>query len=129
MAANLATSAGFREDTVVPPPDRGDPLGGDGDGGGGGVGIDEEEAQRCHWGRKELGGEWLGSGIFDLPPEERSAPRAEGARRRSIVGYAYGAPARSEVLDARVEVTSRLQTDPPDPSLRTDPSRRAFCTL
>lgn len=91
MAANLATSAGFSDETVVPPPVRGGPLGGDGGGDGVGVGDDEDEAeaQRRHWERRATGGEWLGSGIFDLPPgveaEERSARRTEEARRRSIV--------------------------------------------
>jgi len=43
MAANLATSAGFSDETVgPPPPDRDGPRGGDG--GGGGCGGAEEEA-------------------------------------------------------------------------------------
>jgi hypothetical protein len=52
MAANLATSAGFREDTVVPPPDRGGPLGGrrrrgrDQRGGGPAAPLGEEGAGR-----------------------------------------------------------------------------------
>jgi len=43
MAANLATSAGFSDETVgPPPPDRDGPRGGDG--GGVGCGGAEEEA-------------------------------------------------------------------------------------
>lgn len=58
MAANLATSAGFSDDTVVPTPDLGGPLGGDG-GSGVGVGAEEEaaEAQRRHWESRAPGGE------------------------------------------------------------------------
>jgi hypothetical protein len=58
MAANLATSAGFSDDTVVPPPDLGGPLGRDG-GSGVGVGAEEEaaEAQRRHWESRAPGGE------------------------------------------------------------------------
>jgi hypothetical protein len=45
MAANLATSAGFSDETLGPPPlDLDGPRGGDGGGGGGGCGGAEEEA-------------------------------------------------------------------------------------
>jgi len=48
IAANLATSAGFRDETLgPPPPGRDGPRGGDGGGGGGRGGAEEEEAMEA----------------------------------------------------------------------------------
>ena len=48
IAANLATSAGFRDETLgPPPPGRDGPRGGDGGGGGGCGGAEEEEAMEA----------------------------------------------------------------------------------
>jgi len=46
MEANLATSAGFSDEEVVPPPlDLDGPRGGDGGGGGGGGGAEDETTE------------------------------------------------------------------------------------
>ena len=94
MEANLATSAGFSDETVGPtPPDLDGPRGGDGGGGGGGCGGTEEEATEAyllHWGRRAWIGEWLGLGIRALP---WSGEAEERRARRSIV-RGYRTPAR-----------------------------------
>jgi len=88
MEANLATSAGFNDETVGPtPPDLDGPRGGDGGGGGGGGGCGgtEEEATEAyllHWGSRA----WIRALPWSGEPEERKA-------RLSIV-RGYRTPAR-----------------------------------